>query len=72
MTTRPGGAGDSLNCTQMREMQLALKAAGHDPGQVDCLMGRKTQDALRAYQREQNLKTESEALQQLGVSPRNQ
>jgi peptidoglycan hydrolase-like protein with peptidoglycan-binding domain len=68
MTTPPGGGRESLSSSQVCEMQRALKQAGHDPGRMDCVMGPKTQEALHAYQRERNLKTEAEALQQLGVA----
>ncbi len=41
--------------TQVRQVQEALKAQGHDPGAIDGVMGPQTQEALRAYQRSQNL-----------------
>ena len=47
----------------VRQAQEALKAQGHDPGPVDGVMGPQTKDALRAYQRAQNL-TETGQLDQ--------
>jgi peptidoglycan hydrolase-like protein with peptidoglycan-binding domain len=52
---------------QVRSMQEALKQAGQDPGEIDGRMGPRTRKALMAYQREQNLKSEREALDKLGV-----
>jgi peptidoglycan hydrolase-like protein with peptidoglycan-binding domain len=68
MATQPGAGRERLTSVQIREMQQALKQAGHDPGRADGVMGPRTTEALRAYQREQNLKTEAEAMQRLGVT----
>jgi peptidoglycan hydrolase-like protein with peptidoglycan-binding domain len=52
-------------------VQAALKANGHDPGPIDGVMGRRTQDALRAYQTGQHLEAtgqiDQETLDKLGV-----
>lgn len=45
----------SAGPAQVRRVQEALKAQGHDPGPVDGVMGPQTQEALRAYQKAQNL-----------------
>jgi hypothetical protein len=56
----------------VRQAQEALKAQGQDPGPIDGVMGPKTQEALRAYQRSQNLtetgRLDSETAQKLGIS----
>ena len=39
----------------IREVQLALKRAGFDPGTIDGKMGRRTREALRAFQQAQGL-----------------
>ena len=65
--------------TQVRRVQQALKAQGHEPGPIDGVMGPQTQEALRAYQKAQNL-TETgmldpQTFEKLGVggaSPRPQ
>ena len=38
-----------------RQIQLALKRRGYDPGPVDGLMGRRTSNAIRAFQAEHGL-----------------
>ena len=50
-----GMSGAKAGRTQVRQVQEALKSQGHDPGPVDGVMGPQTQEALRAYQRAQNL-----------------
>jgi peptidoglycan hydrolase-like protein with peptidoglycan-binding domain len=39
----------------VEEMQKALKAEGHDPGEIDGVIGPKTVSALKAYQRQHGL-----------------
>lgn len=38
-----------------RQIQLALKNAGYNPGKIDGRIGRQTKDAIRAFQRANNL-----------------
>lgn len=38
-----------------RHIQVALKNAGYDPGTLDGKMGRQTRDAIKAFQRANNL-----------------
>jgi peptidoglycan hydrolase-like protein with peptidoglycan-binding domain len=38
-----------VRTTHVREVQLALLAAGHDPGPIDGIMGPRTKAALRQY-----------------------
>ena len=56
----------------VRQVQEALKAQGHDPGPIDGVMGPQTKEALRAYQRSQNLtetgRLDSQTAEKLGVS----
>jgi peptidoglycan hydrolase-like protein with peptidoglycan-binding domain len=35
---------------EVRDLQEALKALGHDPGPVDGVFGARTEDAVRAFQ----------------------
>ena len=49
-----GGAG----AEQVKAVQQALQAKGMDPGPIDGIMGPKTTDALKAFQKDQKL-TES-------------
>ncbi len=57
--------------SRIRRAQEALKSEGHDPGPVDGVMGPKTQEALRQYQKDQNLRQtgrlDQETMSKLGV-----
>lgn len=55
--------GQKAGKANVRQIQEALKAEGHDPGPVDGVMGPQTKEALRAYQRSQSL-TETGRLDQ--------
>jgi len=48
-------AGQQLSKDKVKEIQEALKDKGNDPGQIDGIMGPKTQQALRAFQKSENL-----------------
>jgi len=66
--TMPSGSmrgmrGTKASPANVRQVQEALKAQGHDPGPIDGKMGPQTQEALRAYQQSQNL-TETGQLDQ--------
>ena len=52
MKTAKGGAKKE----QVRAAQQALKDKGHDPGMVDGVMGPKTKQALRDFQKKEGLK----------------
>ena len=41
--------------TAVRQLQEALKEAGHDPGPVDCEFGPATEAAVRAFQQEKEI-----------------
>src|SRR5690554_5021874 len=43
------------SATQIREIQQSLKDQGFDPGPVDGIMGERTRQALREFQRQNNL-----------------
>ncbi len=66
-----GMRGGKASNSQVRQVQEALKAQGHDPGPVDGVMGPQTQEAIRAYQRSQNLtetgQLDAQTSQKLGV-----
>ena len=57
--------------SRIRRAQEALKSEGHDPGPVDGRMGPKTQDALRHFQKQENLREtgrlDQETMSKLGV-----
>lgn len=48
--------GDMRGHNDVKQVQEALKKEGHDPGPVDGVMGNKTQQALRDFQKAKNLK----------------
>jgi peptidoglycan hydrolase-like protein with peptidoglycan-binding domain len=39
----------------MKQIQIALKNAGFDPGTIDGRMGKQTKDAIKAFQKEHKL-----------------
>jgi hypothetical protein len=67
-----GMRGHTAGKAGVKRVQEALKAQGHDPGPIDGVMGPQTQDALRAYQRSQNLtetgRLDPETSEKLGVA----
>ncbi len=56
----------------VKEVQQALKEKGHDPGPIDGLMGPNTRQALRSFQKAENVKAtgtlDQETGQKLGVT----
>ena len=56
----------------VKSVQEALKNKGHDPGPIDGVMGARTQQALRGFQRAQNTQTtgqlDSSTASALGVT----
>ena len=56
----------------IRRVQSALQAAGYDPGRIDGDLGRQTQAAVNAYQRDNGLAVGAltyETVEKLGVLP---
>ena len=51
----PAGANGSADAGQVRSLQKALRDKGMDPGPIDGINGPKTEAAIRAYQKAQNL-----------------
>ena len=51
----------SVNLPQVKELQNRLRAAGHDPGPSDGWYGRRTANAVRAYQQANNLTVDGDA-----------
>lgn len=45
----------------VKHYQIALKNAGYDPGHIDGKMGKQTRDALKAFQKENNLPANGKA-----------
>jgi formylglycine-generating enzyme required for sulfatase activity len=54
-TLQEAPATPSFPASQVRQVQRRLKLAGLDPGPVDGMFGRKTQEALHQYQASRNL-----------------
>ena len=50
-----------LHPSELRELQSLLNMAGYPTGKPDGMMGKKTRDAIRAYQKKNNLKTDGYA-----------
>ncbi len=42
---------------EVKKIQQALKDKGQDPGAIDGIMGKKTREAIRAFQKANDLKT---------------
>ena len=67
-----GMRGHKAGKASVKRVQEALKTQGHDPGPIDGVMGPQTQEALRAYQRSQNLtetgRLDPETSEKLGVA----
>ncbi|MBI2216984.1 MAG: peptidoglycan-binding protein [Candidatus Rokubacteria bacterium] len=66
-----GTARGGQNQEQIKAVQEALKDKGHDPGEIDGLMGPKTKAALRDFQQKEGLKEsgrlDKETMAKLGV-----
>jgi peptidoglycan hydrolase-like protein with peptidoglycan-binding domain len=72
-TAAPGRAGaQKYSQETIKEVQQALKGKGHDPGAIDGIMGQQTSQALRDFQKKNNVKAtgalDEETAQKLGVS----
>jgi peptidoglycan hydrolase-like protein with peptidoglycan-binding domain len=56
---------------EVKKIQEALKSKGDDPGKIDGVMGRKTKDAISAFQKANGLKATGavnhETAEKLGV-----
>ena len=67
----PAGAGYA-STAQVRSAQQALQGKGMDPGPIDGVAGPKTEQAVREFQKAQNLsqtgRLDAQTLQKLGVS----
>jgi hypothetical protein len=67
-----GSVQRNVSTNQVRQIQAALKAEGHEPGPIDGVMGGRTQEALRAYQSSKKLnvtgRLDAETMEKLGVS----
>lgn len=59
---------------QVRAVQQALKDKGHDPGPIDGIMGPKTREALKGFQKAEGIKEtgrlDAETMAKLGVEAR--
>ncbi|MBW2487043.1 MAG: peptidoglycan-binding protein, partial [Deltaproteobacteria bacterium] len=45
----------NVNASIIRQVQMSLRDAGHNPGPIDGVIGYQTQAALKSYQRANNL-----------------
>ncbi len=67
-----GGMSRHGSDDNVKQVQEALKSQGHDPGPVDGVMGPKTRQALRAFQKSKNMQAsgqlDSQTASALGVS----
>jgi peptidoglycan hydrolase-like protein with peptidoglycan-binding domain len=67
----PVAAGE-VSVDQVRSAQQALQSHGVNPGPIDGVMGPRTEQAVRDYQRRQNLpetgRLDPPTLEKLGVS----
>lgn len=58
------GSDEKLNITEVksrpnaRQIQICLKNGGYDPGVVDGKMGKQTRMAIKAFQKDNNLKVD--------------
>jgi len=52
---RPKGIAEVKSRPNMRQIQIALLNAGYDPGVIDGKKGRKTREAVRAFQKANGL-----------------
>jgi len=53
--------GEAKSRPNARQIQIALKNAGYNPGSIDGKLGRQTRDAIRAFQRANNLIVDGKA-----------
>jgi peptidoglycan hydrolase-like protein with peptidoglycan-binding domain len=64
--------GTGVTTQQVRSVQQALQGIGVNPGPIDGVMGPRTQQAVRDYQKKENLpqtgQLDAATLQKLGVS----
>lgn len=60
----------NMTSEMIREVQTALKNAGHDPGPIDGIMGRLTRGAINSFQQEKGLATGAltyQTIESLGI-----
>lgn len=70
-SSAPMATGGMADAEQVRGIQKALQEKGMDPGPIDGVMGPRTQAALRAYQKDQQLpetgQLDAQTREKLGV-----
>lgn len=49
------GAAETKSRPSVKQIQVALRNAGYNPGACDGRMGRQTRDAIKAFQKDNNL-----------------
>jgi hypothetical protein len=69
---QPGATNGQAGMEQVKGLQQALQGKGLDPGPIDGVMGPKTQAAIRAFQKDQNLpqtgRMDDQTAAKLGIS----
>jgi peptidoglycan hydrolase-like protein with peptidoglycan-binding domain len=55
LETRPS---EKITKPNTKQIQIALKNAGYDPGSVDGVMGEKTEEAIKAFQKANGLEVD--------------
>jgi peptidoglycan hydrolase-like protein with peptidoglycan-binding domain len=72
MGKEQGHSGMNFSSEEIKQVQQALKEKGHDPGAATGVMNDETRQAIRAFQKENNLTAtgtlDHETAQKLGVS----
>ena len=58
VTSKKKVIGEIKSRPSVKQVQIALKNAGYNPGSIDGRTGRQTQDAIKAFQRANNLKSD--------------
>ena len=62
---RSDTTGQQMDSETVRRLQQALQSKGHDVGEIDGVMGPRTQQALRDYQQSQGLSVTGRADQRI-------
>ena len=51
-------ASEKITKPNIKQIQIALKNAGYDPGSIDGVMGEKTEEAIKAFQKANGLEVD--------------
>jgi peptidoglycan hydrolase-like protein with peptidoglycan-binding domain len=71
-SSKPMATNGQADAGQVKSLQKALQEKGMDPGPIDGIMGPRTQQALRDYQKGQSLpetgRLDAQTREKLGVT----